>query len=84
MMLKIQDVALLEKAKERLSNVLWGTIQINSIDHEDSTSDPDTGTQAIAHRIKVVVHRLHCVVAAKIAAIAIGQIEAGKWDVGLT
>ena len=29
-----------------------------------------------------IVHRLHGVVAAKIAAI--GHIEAAKWDVGLT
>ena len=32
--------------------------------------------------IKVVVHRLHGVVTAKIAAI--GQIEAVEWEVGLT
>ena len=67
MMFKIQDVDLLEKVKEGLSNDLWGTIE---------DSDPDTGTQAIAHLIKVVVHRPHGVVAAKIAAI--GQIEAVK------
>ena len=73
MMFKIQDVDLLEKVKEGLSNDLWGAIE---------DSDPDTGTQAIAHLIKVVVHRPHGVVAAKIAAI--GQIEAVKWDVGLT
>ena len=75
MMFKIQDVAmdLLEKVKEGLSNDLWGTIE---------DSDPDTGTHAIAHLIKVVVHCPHGVVAAKIAAI--GQIEAVKWDVGLT
>ena len=73
MMFKIQDVDLLEKAKEVLSNDLWGTIE---------DSDPDTGTQAIAHLIKVVVHHPHGVVAAKIAAF--GQIEAAKWDAGLT
>ena len=72
-MFKIQDVDLLEKVKEGLSNDLWGTIE---------DSDPDTGTQAIAHLIKAVVHRPHGVVAAKIAAI--GRIEAVKWDVGLT
>ena len=49
-MFKIQDVDLLEKVKEGLSNDLWGTIE---------DSDPDTGTQAIAHLIKVVVHRPH-------------------------
>ena len=58
MMFKIQDVDLLEKVKEGLSNGLWGTIE---------ESDPDTGTQAIAHLITVVVHRPHGVVAAKIA-----------------
>ena len=42
----------------------------------------DTGTQAIAHLIKVVVHRPHSVAAAKITAI--GQIQAVKWEVGLT
>ena len=73
MMFKIQDVDLLEKVKEGLSNDLWGTLE---------DSDLDTGTQAIAHLIKVGVHRPHGVVAAKIAAI--GQIEAVKWDVGLT
>ena len=50
MMFKIQDVDLLEKVKEGLSSDLWGTIE---------DSDPDTGTQAIAHLIKVVVHRPH-------------------------
>ena len=72
-MFKIQDVDLLKKVKEGLSNGLWGTIE---------DSDPATGTQSIAHLIKAVVHRPHGVVAAKIAAI--GQTEAVKWDVGLT
>ena len=53
MMFKIQDVDLLEKVKEGLSNDLWGTIEDN---------DLDTGTQAIAHLIKVAVHRPHGVV----------------------
>ena len=44
MMFKIQDVDFLEKVKEGLLDDLWGTIE---------DSDPDTGTQAIAHLIKV-------------------------------
>ena len=44
MMFKIQDVDLLEKVKEGLSNGLWGTIE---------DSDPGAGAQAIAHLIKV-------------------------------
>ena len=46
MMFMIQDVGLLEKAKGGLSNGLCGMIE---------DSDPDTGMQAVAHLIKVVV-----------------------------
>ena len=55
MMFKIQDVNLVETFKEGLSNGLWGTLE---------DSDPGTGTQAIAHLIKAVVHRPYGVVAA--------------------
>ena len=70
--LTIQDAPPGKRSKG-LSNGLWVTIE---------DSDPDMGTQAIAHLIKVVVHCPHGMVAAKIAAI--GKVEAVKWDVGLT